>query len=168
VMIAMALINSPQLLIADEPTTALDVTIQAQILDVLRAMNRELGMAVMLITHDLGVVADLSQRVMVMYAGQVVERSSAVQLFHDPRHPYAEALLSSMPSIDQEVGGMRSIPGQAPQAGIAPAGCRFHDRCTHAVQRCSTEEPRGVEFDGRFVLCLRHDELALRPGGGSR
>jgi len=116
---------------------------------------------VMLITHDLGVVADLCRRVMVMYAGQMVEQATAVEVFHRPLHPYADALLSSMPSIDHAVGGMSSIPGQAPSAGDAPAGCRFHDRCSHIVDVCATQEPAVVRVGDRQVRCHRHAELTL-------
>ncbi len=169
VMIAMAASCEPLLLIADEPTTALDVTIQAQILDLLKTMNRELGMAIVLITHDLGVVAEVCDRVLVMYAGQVQEMGSATDLFHRPRHPYTDALLRSMPDIEAEPGELPYIPGQAPAAGRAPAGCRFNDRCTHAVKSCSEQAPQIVEIgSGRHVRCLRHDELTLTRNRGRR
>jgi peptide/nickel transport system ATP-binding protein len=168
VMIAMAASCEPSLLIADEPTTALDVTIQAQILDLLKTMNRELGMAIVLITHDLGVVAEVCDRVLVMYAGQVQEQGSATELFHRPHHPYTHALLRSMPDIEAEPGELPFIPGQAPAAGRAPAGCRFHDRCAHAVGACSEQSPAIVEItSGRLVRCLRHDELTLTSTKGA-
>jgi len=152
VMIAMALICRPQLLIADEPTTALDVTIQAQILELLDRLQRELGMAVMLITHDLGVVAGSADRVVVMYAGQVVEQAPTRELFARPLHPYTEGLLASVPRLDTRVsqvrGRLHSIPGQVPAATAWPAGCRFHPRCPYAWDRCATEEPPPLDTPG--------------------
>ena len=146
VMIAMALVCHPKLLIADEPTTALDVTIQAQILELLERLQAELGMAVMLITHDLGVVAGTADRVVVMYAGQVVEQASTVELFARPLHPYTEGLLASVPRLDapqqgRARGRLHSIPGQVPAATAWPDGCRFHPRCPYAWDRCRAEEP---------------------------
>ena len=145
VMIAMALVCHPKLLIADEPTTALDVTIQAQILELLERLQRELGMAIMLITHDLGVVAGTADRVLVMYAGEVVERAATGELFARPLHPYAEGLMASVPRIDTRVsqvrGRLHSIPGQVPAATAWPAGCRFHPRCPYAWDRCRQEAP---------------------------
>jgi oligopeptide/dipeptide ABC transporter ATP-binding protein len=145
VMIAMALVCRPKVLIADEPTTALDVTIQAQILELLDRLQRELGMAIMLITHDLGVVAGTADRVVVMYAGQVVEQATTAALFARPMHPYTEGLLASIPRLDtppaRERGRLHSIPGQVPAATAWPAGCRFHPRCPYAWDRCATEEP---------------------------
>ncbi len=161
VMIAMAAACEPALLIADEPTTALDVTIQAQILDLLKTMNTELGMAVVLITHDLGVVADLCDRVLVMYAGQVLEQGAASALYARPRHPYTDALLQAMPDLEATTGSLRSIPGQAPAAGQAPEGCRFSDRCEHAIERCRATAPPIEHVLDRSVRCLRHDELDL-------
>jgi peptide/nickel transport system ATP-binding protein len=162
VMIAMALVCRPQLVIADEPTTALDVTIQAQILELLDRLQAELGMAVMLITHDLGIVAGTSDRVVVMYAGQVVETAPTPELFAHPRHPYTEGLLASVPRIDTRVGQARarlhSIPGQVPAASAWPAGCRFHPRCPYAWDRCTAEEPPlfdagGGEAGSHTVRC---------------
>ena len=145
VMIAMALICHPKLLIADEPTTALDVTIQAQILELLDRLQADLGMAVMLITHDLGVVAGSADRVIVMYAGQIVEQASTVELFARPLHPYSEGLMASVPRIDapprQRHGRLHTIPGQVPAATAWPPGCRFHPRCPYAWDRCRQEEP---------------------------
>ena len=141
VMIAMALICHPQILIADEPTTALDVTIQAQILDLLGRLRRELNMAVLLITHDLGVVAGSADRVVVMYAGQVVETAATRALFATPRHPYTEGLLASIPRLDQPRERLRSIPGSVPPATAWPTGCRFHPRCPYAWDKCRSEEP---------------------------
>ena len=147
VMIAMALVCRPQLLIADEPTTALDVTIQAQILELLRRLQAELGMAVLLITHDLGLVAGSADRVVVMYAGQVVEQARTAELFARPLHPYTEGLLASVPRLDappppaRARGRLPTIPGQVPAATAWPGGCRFHPRCPYAWDRCRQEEP---------------------------
>ena len=142
VMIAMTLLCQPDLLIADEPTTALDVTVQAQILELLRRLKRELGMAIALVTHDLGVVAGLCERVMVMYAGRVVEMAPAGQLFRDPQHPYTKGLLLSMPRLDETVATeLATIPGQPPNLQALPKGCVFADRCGYAFDRCRVERP---------------------------
>ncbi len=142
VMIAMALLCEPELLIADEPTTALDVTVQAQILELLSRLKRELGMAIALITHDLGVVAGLCERVMVMYAGRAVEVAPAGALFHDPQHPYTRGLLNSMPRLDSDsMGQLATIPGQPPNLQALPAGCVFADRCPYVFDRCRHERP---------------------------
>ncbi len=144
VMIAMALSCGPRLLIADEPTTALDVTIQAQILELLVRLKEEMGMAVMLITHDLGVIADTAQRVVVMYAGRVVEEASVRDLFANPRHPYTQGLLDSIPSLEKGAGGrerLKAIPGLVPSLLDLPPGCRFSDRCHLAVPECRAAEP---------------------------
>jgi peptide/nickel transport system ATP-binding protein len=167
VMIAMALACEPSLLIADEPTTALDVTIQAQILDLLRAMQDRLGMAILFITHDLGVVADICDDVLVMYAGQIVERSGIFELYAKPRHPYTEGLLVSMPQVAHGEA-LHAIPGSTPAPWALPEGCRFHPRCEYARPRC-TEPPillRDVG-DGRTARCVRVEELDLRGSGGS-
>ncbi|MFZ1425670.1 MAG: oligopeptide/dipeptide ABC transporter ATP-binding protein [Geminicoccaceae bacterium] len=142
VMIAMTLLCEPDLLIADEPTTALDVTVQAQILELLGRLKRELGMAIALITHDLGVVAGLCERVMVMYAGRTVEMAPASQLFRSAQHPYTLGLLLSMPRLDAAVGTeLATIPGQPPNLQALPAGCVFADRCPYVFDRCRTERP---------------------------
>jgi len=141
VMIAMALVCHPQVLIADEPTTALDVTVQAQILELLARKQAELGMAVLLITHDLGIVAGTADRVVVMYAGQVVETAATGDLFAHPLHPYTAGLLASVPRLDGARGRLRGIPGAVPPATAWPVGCRFHPRCPHAWDKCRTEEP---------------------------
>ena len=140
-VIAMALACHPKLLIADEPTTALDVTIQAQILDLMRRLQQELGTAIMLITHDLGVIADLVDTVVVMYAGKVVERAPVKQLFAAPRHPYTQGLLRSVPSLETREHRMRTIEGTVPSAYAMPSGCRFHPRCGIARDVCRTDEP---------------------------
>jgi oligopeptide/dipeptide ABC transporter ATP-binding protein len=141
VMIAMALSCDPLVLIADEPTTALDVTIQAQILELMRALREELGTAIILITHDLGVVAELADEVAVMYAGKVIERSSAQQLFAEPQHPYTIGLLGSIPRLHLERERLAAIEGFVPDAAALPKGCRFHPRCPFKIDRCENEEP---------------------------
>ncbi|MFL5336833.1 MAG: ABC transporter ATP-binding protein [Geminicoccaceae bacterium] len=143
VMIAMSLLCEPDLLIADEPTTALDVTVQAQILELLARLKRELGMAIALITHDLGVVAGLCERVMVMYAGRAVEVAPADLLFRDPQHPYTKGLLLSMPRLDEAVSHheLATIPGQPPNLQALPKGCVFADRCPYVFERCRAERP---------------------------
>lgn len=142
VMIAMALACKPKLLIADEPTTALDVTIQAQILELMKKMRQESETAIMLITHDLGVIAEMADKVIVMYAGQVVEESDVFTLFDDPRHPYTKGLMESIPHIEYEASQrLTSIPGTVPSHSYMPKGCRFHTRCLHATERCQREQP---------------------------
>lgn len=141
VLIAMAVACRPSLLIADEPTTALDVTIQAQILDLLRRLQEELGMAILLITHDLGVVAEMAHQVMVMYAGEIVESASVVELFEHPRHPYTQGLLRSMPALAEDSARLTPIEGTVPDLGKGGKGCRFSPRCSWAFPRCHEEAP---------------------------
>jgi oligopeptide/dipeptide ABC transporter ATP-binding protein len=175
VMIAMALACRPALLIADEPTTALDVTIQAQILDLLRSLQRELEMSVLLITHDLGVVAETADHVAVMYAGQVVETCGVRELFRATRHPYTAGLLASLPRLGADVGTgaaggrtgvqsprrLRVIPGQVPDPTRFPSGCRFHPRCPLAVERCRSEMPALRDVGGgHLARCHRAEEIA--------
>jgi len=157
-MIAMALACNPKLLIADEPTTALDVTIQAQILDLLRRLQQDLGMAIMLITHDLGVVAELVQRVVVMYAGVVVETAGVMALFDRPCHPYTQGLMTSLPRLDLEMERLNVIPGVVPNPLNLPAGCRFHPRCTQGLDICQHQEPPLFDLDGRQVRCWLYRE----------
>jgi peptide/nickel transport system ATP-binding protein len=163
VMIAMALINDPDLLIADEPTTALDVTTQAQILSLMRRLQDDFGSAIILVTHDLGVVAETADDVLVMYAGRVVERGPVSTIFFEPRHPYTWGLLASLPQ-----GGSRSdltpIPGTPPSLLHPPAGCRFHPRCSHAMEVCRSREPalaRAPDTADHLDACLL-DESAKR------
>ncbi len=162
VMIAIALANEPRLLIADEPSTALDVTIQAQILDLLRSLQRELGMAVLFVTHDLGVVADLCDRVAVMYAGQIVEEGPVHDLFANPRHPYTEGLLGAMPQVGRPDERLSVIRGQVPLPHELPAGCRFAARCDYAVDACRTTPVLLTTSSTSLVRCVRADSLSLR------
>jgi peptide/nickel transport system permease protein len=154
VVIAAALACDPELLIADEPTTALDVTIQAQVLDLLAELRARLSMSVLLITHDFGVVADLCDRVAVMYAGQLVETGNSASLLTRPRHPYTSALLEAMPSVLQRGAALTSIPGRVPPAWAWPAGCRFHPRCAFAIEACA----RAPVVLAGGVRCIRAGE----------
>ena len=148
-MIAMALVNEPKLLIADEPTTALDVTIQAQILELLGRLQRELGMAVIMITHDLGVIAEVADRVLVMYAGRVVEMGTLDEVFYDPQHPYTWGMLGSVPRFDRPATRhLPQIPGQPPSLLHAPTGCHFRPRCPHAYDKCDQVPPLEARIAG--------------------
>jgi peptide/nickel transport system ATP-binding protein len=154
VMIAMALASEPKLLVADEPTTALDVTIQAQILDLLRDLKQRLGMAILLITHNLGIVGDMADRVAVMYAGQIVELSPAKELLRRPLHPYTKALINSVPKLAGGADRLSAIPGNVPRIGNFPPGCRFAPRCPIARPECSEKIPELLEVEpGRWVRC---------------
>ncbi|NNG04385.1 MAG: ABC transporter ATP-binding protein [Inquilinus sp.] len=157
IMIAMALANDPALLIADEPTTALDVTIQAQILELIKTLQRETGTAVLLITHDLGVVAEVADQVAVMYAGQIVELAPVAALFADPQHPYTLGLMSSIPRIDGDAEGpLPTIAGSVPPPTAFPAGCRFSSRCPFADARCRTDVPPLADLaPGHQVACWK-------------
>ncbi len=164
VMIAMAISCEPALLIADEPTTALDVTIQAQILDLLRGLKDRLGMSLLLITHDLGVVAAETDEVAIMYAGRIVEQAPAVELFASPAHPYAQALLASLPRLEHRAQRLTAIPGRVPDLLALPSGCRFRDRCPRAAARCATDDPALRALSpGRAVAC----HFPLVAGGAS-
>jgi oligopeptide/dipeptide ABC transporter ATP-binding protein len=162
-MIAMALACEPSVLIADEPTTALDVTIQAQILDLMRNLQERLGMAIVFITHDLGVVAEMAQRVVVMYAGQVVETGTVEELFSQPLMPYTAGLMQSIPRMGaEEKTRLQAIPGYVPLLTKLPSGCRFRTRCAYAEERCAAAEPPLEEIEGgRSVRCIRWKELNL-------
>lgn len=154
VMIAMALSCNPKLLVADEPTTALDVTTQAQVLDQMRELQNEFRMAVVLVTHDLGVVAETCQRALVMYCGSIVEAGRTEQLFSSPRHPYTAGLLASIPRIRAErIAELPVIPGRVPDPGNLPAGCRFASRCSHVQPRCHQERPALRSVNGNAVAC---------------
>jgi peptide/nickel transport system ATP-binding protein len=156
VMIAMALANDPALLIADEPTTALDVTIQAQILDLMRELQEETGTALMMITHDLGVVAEIADKVAVMYAGRIVESGPVAQVFNAPQHPYTLGLMGSMPAIAGRQGRLITIPGSVPAPEDMPRGCRFSTRCPFAIPACDAGRPPLVGDDaGHANACLR-------------
>nr|WP_203074957.1 ABC transporter ATP-binding protein [Roseomonas ponticola] len=156
VMIAMALACKPKLLIADEPTTALDVTVQAQILDLLRDLQQETGMSIILITHDLGVVAEMADEVAVMYAGRVAERASARDLFGSPQHPYTLGLLGSVPRLDEDRDRLLAIEGAVPPPFALPQGCRFHPRCPFAIEACTRAQPPLEAIEpGHFAACIR-------------
>ena len=163
VMIAMALACNPKILIADEPTTALDVTIQAQILRLIAQLKDRMGASVILITHDLGVVAEIANDVMVMYAGEAVEYGGVHELFKNPLHPYTEGLLRSVPVMGRRVDALYNIPGTVPSPRDYPAGCRFSPRCAHSADRCRTERPPLYEMpDGRRARCFLCEEGGKR------
>ncbi|MEI3612218.1 ABC transporter ATP-binding protein [Pseudogracilibacillus sp. SO30301A] len=159
VMIAMALSCGPRLLIADEPTTALDATIQAQILQLLKKLIEETNTSILLITHDLGVVAEMADRVVVMYAGQIVEHTDVFTLFRDPKHPYTKGLIESTPKIHEEKDELTSIAGTVANPLNYPTGCRFVDRCPFALKECSTNPPHMLEVNkDHYVRCWLHEE----------
>lgn len=167
VMIAMALSCKPKLLIADEPTTALDVTIQKQILKLMKDMRRELGTAIIFITHDLSVVAEMADRVAVMYAGQIVEQASVYDLFREPLHPYTKGLINSTIKLGDSRGRLPTIPGTVPPLSKMVAGCRFHPRCPYATPACRQQEPPVIKRGGRTVRCLLYAGQAMQEGGQS-
>ena len=163
VVIAMALVMNPALVIADEPTTALDVTIQAQILELMADLTKRLGTSILLITHDLGVVAENCSRVVVMYAGEVVEHAATGELFSHAHHPYTEGLLGAMPRVGGEAERLATIPGTVPPPTAWPAGCRFHDRCPYAWERCVAEHPPLYQIGGGHTSrCHLADEPERR------
>ena len=157
VMIAMALAGNPALVVADEPTTALDVTIQAQILDLLKELKREIGLSILLITHNLGIVGELADNVAVMYAGRIVEAAPSADLLREPRHPYTAALLRSIPQLGARVDRLYSIPGTVPSAARLPAGCKFHPRCDRTQPACR-QEPEPQLTGDRLVRCPYWDQ----------
>ena len=164
-MIAMALSCNPQLLIADEPTTALDVTIQAQIVDLVRSLQEQLGMAVMWITHDLGLVADIAENINVMYAGYIVEQGDILDIYKHPLHPYTIGLLGSLPRLDEAPGTkLDSIPGQPPDLVALPPGCPFAPRCAFAIEQCFVEHPTLAQAHqkNRSIACWRWEQVAER------
>jgi peptide/nickel transport system ATP-binding protein len=165
VMIAMALLLSPSLVIADEPTTALDVTIQAQILKLMKSLQQQSGISILLITHNLAVVAQAADRVAVMYTGRIVEQSSVPELYAKPLHPYSEGLLACLPSRARERGGkLRTIPGVVPPLDALPKGCSFSDRCPRHMAKCRLSEPALVEVaPGHQVRCFLHHDQEQRP-----
>jgi oligopeptide/dipeptide ABC transporter ATP-binding protein len=160
-MIAMALSCRPKLLIADEPTTALDVTIQAQILDLLAELQRRLGMAMLLVTHDLGIVAERADEVAIMYAGRIVERGGVGAVFSKPLHPYTRGLLQSIPQVGaRRQRRLEAIPGVVPDLLHLPSGCRFRDRCAFAIDACAATDPHLVEYTpGHAAACIRAQEF---------
>ncbi len=162
VVIALALAVNPQLLIADEPTTALDVSIQAQIIALMKRLCREHGTAVMLVTHDMGVIAETADRVAVMYAGRIVETGPVRDVIKHPKHPYSEGLMGSIPVIGHDIDRLSQIEGAMPRLDAIPAGCAFHPRCPYAVDRCRVERPELMPTDGpNIAACWKYD------GGGS-
>jgi oligopeptide/dipeptide ABC transporter ATP-binding protein len=154
VMIAMAMVCNPELLIADEPTTALDVTIQAQVMELMKQLKQALNTSILLISHDLGLVAEMADRVLVMYAGKIVEEAPVEDLFRDPRHPYTKGLLASIPRLEGKRGKLAIIPGVVPRPTDFPSGCRFHPRCDRATSICSGRQPPETTLDPtRRVSC---------------
>ncbi|PRX40274.1 peptide/nickel transport system ATP-binding protein [Planifilum fimeticola] len=167
VMIAMAMVCRPRLLIADEPTTALDVTIQAQILDLMHSLNREFGTAILLITHDMGVVAEMCDRVVVMYAGQVVEEADVRRMFRATQHPYTSGLLRSIPKLDERRERLYSIPGNVPSPRRMPTGCRFAPRCDRVMEICREAEPELFTVEpGHLSRCWLHTRGEEVTGDG--
>jgi oligopeptide transport system ATP-binding protein len=165
VMIAMALLCEPEVLIADEPTTALDVTVQAQILSLLKDLQRDFGTAIIMITHDLGVVAGLCDRVMVMYGGRVMEHASSDKIFYQPSHPYTIGLLGALPRLDHDGGALVSIPGNPPNLAHMPSGCPFAERCEYAMEHCATELPvlAPSAQDGAVLRACHYPVTQLMP-----
>jgi peptide/nickel transport system ATP-binding protein len=157
IMIAMAVSCAPKLLIADEPTTALDVTIQAQILELMLELREKLNTAIMLITHDMGVVAETADNILVLYAGKVVEYGSVKDIFNDPKHPYTQGLLSSIPPLTEDVDELNTIEGTVPAPGQMPAGCRFSPRCPYATERCRMEQPGIYHAGNAMVSCFKYE-----------
>ena len=157
VMIAMAVSCEPRLLIADEPTTALDVTIQAQILELMCELREKMGTAIMLITHDMGVVAETADDVLVLYAGKAVEYGSIEDIFEKPKHPYTQGLLNSIPRLDEDVEMLNTIEGTVPAPGAMPAGCRFAPRCPYGKERCMKEKPGVYHVKNSLVSCFRYE-----------
>lgn len=158
VMIAMAVSCAPKLLIADEPTTALDVTIQAQILELMLELRQKMNTAIILITHDMGVVAETADNILVLYAGKVVEYGSVKDIFNNPRHPYTKGLLSSIPPLETDVEELNTIEGTVPAPGHMPAGCRFSPRCPYAKERCRSQQPGLYQAGNSKVCCFQYED----------
>ncbi|WP_391207864.1 ABC transporter ATP-binding protein [Psychrobacillus sp. L4] len=159
IMIAIAMACNPKLLICDEPTTALDVTVQAQILELMNHLKETNDMGIIMITHDLGVVAEVCDNVMVMYAGQVVEKANVIELFQNPKHPYTKGLLDSIPQLEGKIEKLGSIPGTVPSPENMPVGCRFYDRCKYAMEKCKLETPPTVEIiENHSTACWLYEE----------
>lgn len=160
ILLAMALVRNPSILVADEPTSSLDVTVQRQILELLKAMKRQFGLSMLLITHNLGVIAEMSDYVYVMYAGKIVERSDVKTIFYKPLHPYTRGLLATIPRIDRDFFKFEGIPGEPPNPLYPISGCKFHPRCKYAKAVCSQKVPELVEIEPKhFVACLRRDAI---------
>ena len=165
VVIAMALACSPELLIADEPTTALDVTIQAQVLRMIGNLKKEFGTSMLLITHDLGVVAEVCDKVAIIYAGEIVESGSLEDIFDRTAHPYTEGLFGSLPSLDEKVHRLKPIAGLMPDPANLPSGCPFHPRCPYSTEKCRSAHPETVELSpGHLVCCHKYTEGGLENG----
>jgi peptide/nickel transport system ATP-binding protein len=160
ILIAMALSCDPKVLIADEPTTALDVTIQAQILDLMRELKHKIQTSIILITHDMGVVAEMADHILIMYGGNVMEYANAADIFANPLHPYTKGLLASIPRLDKKVDTLYAIPGSVPNLSDMPSGCRFCDRCEHATDRCKLQKPPVYLVKGRKVRCYLYETVA--------
>ncbi|WP_070121080.1 ABC transporter ATP-binding protein [Bacillus marinisedimentorum] len=167
VMIAMAMACDPKVLIADEPTTALDVTIQAQILSLMKKLNKELDTSIILITHDLGVVAEVCDRIAVMYSGKIVEEGDVQTIFKEPKHPYTKGLIQSVPDMRTKQERLYSIPGNVPKPGSIKTGCRFAARCEYVMDRCLNESPDLYGLDGHRARCFLHDEESSKEGEGA-
>ncbi len=167
VMIAMAMACDPKVLIADEPTTALDVTIQAQILNLMKKLNKELDTSIILITHDLGVVAEVCDRIAVMYSGKIVEEGDVQTIFKEPKHPYTKGLIQSVPDMRAKQERLYSIPGNVPKPGSIKNGCRFAARCEYVMDRCLKESPELYGLDGHRTRCFLHDEESSKEGEGA-
>ena len=165
IMIALSLLCSPKLLIADEPTTALDVTIQAQIMDLMRELSQEINTSIILITHDLGVVASIAKRVIVMYCGQIVENAAIKELYYNPKHPYTWGLLKALPRLDMKENELQPIPGSTPDLLLEMKGCPFFDRCEHAMECCREAQPPYYEVEpNHLVKCWRyHPDFKEEP-----
>ena len=167
VMIAMAMSNDPQLLIADEPTTALDVTIQAQVLDLMKKLRDQYNTSMLMITHDLGIVAEICDTVSIMYAGRIVEHGTLEDIFEATAHPYTEGLFGSLPNIQNRTARLKPIPGLMPDPTNLPSGCPFHPRCKYATELCSQRLPKKVQLsDTHSVCCLAYEEgTGIKIGG---
>jgi peptide/nickel transport system ATP-binding protein len=166
VVIALALCASPKLIIADEPTTALDVSVQAQIIQLLKRLGREHGTAVMLVTHDMGVIAETADRVAVMYAGRIVEIGPVQQVIHDPQHPYTAGLMGSIPAVGQDVERLPQIEGSMPRLNAIPEGCAFNPRCPRVFDRCRVERPMLMQANKTMAACWLHDPERKAPAAG--
>jgi oligopeptide/dipeptide ABC transporter ATP-binding protein len=166
VMISRSLSCNPSLLIADEPTTALDVTIQAQILDIIQGLQKKFGMSVLLITHNLGIIAENCDRVGVMYGGHIVETASVKTIYKDPRHPYTRALMKAIPRLDMSIDKLQTLPGSVPDLIDPPTGCRFHPRCPYAKNKCADEKPPLEKWTSEHdVACFYHEEIYSKDDG---